>query len=534
MTIDDLPRELVYVVREDLTDVEKRTYETTVQKSGLPAEDPDEAATSLKQSGIIGLYDKIEAGNAEPEETSESIVAYTNSRKGVVCKITNINDQLVQYKDENGNLVNAVFETLEEAVNQINEGLVHEGSDPARDGALKLKLLKSDYELKNTLTLDAANRNGVINVVILTTAGINDTDGYPYNAPAYPWFEKVNNDDHDNRAHINRAFNEGSMIVANCPLTLDTILLNGKAQMNAESVPKVNGGIIHMNSTGSQTVNSLTVNSKAKLQNSIVDGNGGAIYLENSTTLIMNGEITACMTRSGDGGAVYADGTGSITLGGLISSCTADNGGAVYANTGKSITVKNGTRLIDNTATNNGGAICSEANVTVEGGSIGEVNAGNTAKYGGGVYMGDSASFTMTGGSISYNTANGGNGGGLFVKKNASNATQIRGGNISHNIARAQENEGGQGGAIFVAEGAKVSISGNASIAGNGANLGGAVYDQGDVTMSAGTISENHATIGGGAVYVTGGHSFAMSGGSITGNYSPQGAVSTGDAVDGV
>ena len=73
-----------------------------------------------------------------------------------------------------------------------------------------------------------------------------------------------------------------------------------------------------------------------------------------------------------------------------------------------------------------------------------------------------------------------------------------------------------------------MTISGTPVITGNEAAQGGAVYVDGTVSVTGGSMTGNAATEKGGAVYVANGKTFTMSGGSIKdGNKSPEGAVST-------
>jgi predicted outer membrane repeat protein len=149
----------------------------------------------------------------------------------------------------------------------------------------------------------------------------------------------------------------------------------------------------------------------------------------------------------------------------------------------------------------------------------------------------------MTGGTISNNTAETGNAGGIRV-----NHITITGGEFSGNKANgktvtgeggAQTVENGKGGAIYTRTGANVSING-ATFTDNEAYQGGAVYDQAaSFTVENVTMTGNSAIKNGGAVYVssiatnddgsakTG--PFNMSGGIISGNSSPEGAISTGE-----
>ena len=271
----------------------------------------------------------------------------------------------------------------------------------------------------------------------------------------------------------------------------------------------------------------LTVNDAATLQNSKVEGengiprangNGGAIYLGNGASLSMNGTIRDC--SAANGGGVYAD-AGAITTTGTITRCKATDGsgGALYVASGSGVNLNAGTKLTGNTASVDGGAVYSNANVILRG-IVGGTEAGDgnmATRNGGGIFMGSGGGFTMYAGSeIRGNAA--ADGGGLWTGSSA----RVAGGTLQGNSAS------GNGGALYAAEGAVVLISGVPSIAENEAKQGGAVYDGGSVTMTGGSMTANSASEKGGAVFVAREETFTMSGGSIQGgNKSPEGALST-------
>lgn len=70
------------------------------------------------------------------------------------------------------------------------------------------------------------------------------------------------------------------------------------------------------------------------------------------------------------------------------------------------------------------------------------------------------------------------------------------------------------GGAVYVSTGGTFKMTGG-GISGSKAERGGGVYTAGTFTMTGGTISDNTANHQGGGVYVSGGGNFEMSGGTI-------------------
>lgn len=174
-----------------------------------------------------------------------------------------------------------------------------------------------------------------------------------------------------------------------------------------------------------------------------------------------------------------------------ITNGKAENGaGIYYSGTGKLII--DNCIITDNEATRNGGGIYSSGNVQIISTTIKENN--------------------ITG-------ANAGTGEGLYI---FSGSVTMTGGEISQNISQL-----GDSGAIFVRKSAEFNFNGGL-ISGNGSR---AIYNNGSVNMTAGTIS-GHTAIRGGAIYNNG--SLNISGGSITGNSAiknPEGAGGNGGAI---
>lgn len=307
--------------------------------------------------------------------------------------------------------------------------------------------------------------------VTLTTAGVGDAD-YPYNGGV--------DDGSGNTAVVARGYNGGSMIVDNGTLTLDNIILDGGSGNGM--VSSTDGGIVQVNGN-----NRLTVNAAATLRNSQVapGKSGGAISMSQSSMLTMNGAIESCYASDG-GGIFAAAGFRSMIIGGQITECGATgtdergNGGAIMAasdgSTASYITINGAAALTGNSANSNGGAVYSSVTVNVR--NTAAISMNTAVVNGGGIYLDaaddDAVSFNMNGGSITGNSTENGDGGGLY----SSGASNISSGSFTGNVA--------------------------------------------------GTVTE---TGKGGAVYVVGGESLTMIGGSITGNKSSEGAVSTGESA---
>ena len=227
------------------------------------------------------------------------------------------------------------------------------------------------------------------------------------------------------------------------------------------------------------------------------------------------------------------EGTGTIT------GSTRKLGGGVLVLSGGRVTMESGQISLCSAPVNQNS--CGGAGVAVNGGtfildktaSINECNA----TYGAAVYIGTGSSlFEMRGGTIRNNIANSGYG----VIYSAGGTFRISGGSITDNVAYARgmiflnggkgSFEGGQitgnratyGGAVYIASAASVQM-GNILISDNTATAnGGAVYNEGQLSIFEGTRITGNKAVYGGAIYQTTGK-IKMVGGTITGNQAEKG-----------
>ena len=522
----DLPTELGFKIEEKLTEDQYANFRTYVTAGSA------EEILSYSASGTIGALKNV---------------AFRNNRYGLVCKIVNDTPgrEQLYYRENNDPTADptpAIFDELEKAFETISNGTSFFTADGASaDDKLRIEMVKSHYAMTRQATL-AVGHN-----VTLGTAQKTDPL-YPYPSDAVM------------PAVVSRGENTeppflGSMIVDNGNLTLDDITLDGGSEEGFTA--NENGGIVRVN--GART---LTLTENATLRNSNTSGNGGAVWIGKTAALVMNGVIRNC--EASNGGGVYAkDGFGGgmtgavgVTVGGTISVCTATAGNGGALNVGEAadiigeapVILTGSAALTGNRAvsvegednTGRGGAIHCATDVEINSGNV--AISGNTArKDGGGIFQSSESTFTMTGGTISNNTAETGNAGGIWA-----NDITITGGSFSGNAANGTtDGEGktvnGKGGAIYTKTGASVSITGT-TLEGNQAYQGGAVYDQAATfTVTNATMTGNTAIKNGGAVYVSSKQtdngavktgSFDMTGGTITGNQSPEGAVSTGSGAE--
>ena len=248
-------------------------------------------------------------------------------------------------------------------------------------------------------------------------------------------------------------------------------------------------------------------------------GGGGVFVCDGGNLLLKGGSIEK--NKGFQGGGVYVYGAGILTIesGAISENNGTNNGGGVwlYSNSADkhpTLTMTGG-QISKNTTAGGGGGVCvhSQSIMYMSGGGISEnMTTGSTP--GGGIFL-QGQKFEMTGGSIYKNSSNR-SGGGVHV--NGSKSTFImNGGAISENTA--------QGGAGVNVQNGQFTMNDNAHIEKNSttSNGGGVRVYMGAFVMNGGTISENHAKLGGGidrshdASAGTGG-SVAIHGGNISKN----------------
>ena len=264
---------------------------------------------------------------------------------------------------------------------------------------------------------------------------------------------------------------------------------------------KLNGTFSYQTIPASVYANSITIDGAPEAgtpggANAVIDGTGGhdgalAIGTPIPVT-IQNLTVQNGYSQRGGGGISAEEISAKLTLGSgvLITNNSAHHGGGVAvagnskANMRGKLTILDGCVIKGNTATQQGGGICaSEADVYIEGGTVGgdDESSSNKAEKGGGIYIGqgdnyDNSTITMSGGTIIGNKANG-------------------------------VDDEDTGGGVYIASGTKFYME-DGTITGNQASYGGGIFANSGATfvMSGGTISENE----GFAVYTLA--DFTMSG----------------------
>lgn len=272
-----------------------------------------------------------------------------------------------------------------------------------------------------------------------------------------------------------------------------------------------NGGAIGLDAVSTATItdSELSVNTAANIGGAIVVANasltltdslilnnsagaqGGGIFnirSENGTsTVTVNGSTFDGNTAATDGGALYnLAGIASI-VGGKITGNSANYGGGISNNGGT--LVVNGTHFEDNVAQAFGGGISTfaGANTTVSNATF----SGNTAATGAGIW--NDATLAVEATTLDGNVA-------VYVNDDYLYGGAVYNeGSLTLTNSTVSNNESPHGGGL-TNNGGNVTIS-NVTFAGNkAAGLGGAIlnYDSGTLTITSSTISQNQADVGGG------------------------------------
>jgi LPXTG-motif cell wall-anchored protein len=248
----------------------------------------------------------------------------------------------------------------------------------------------------------------------------------------------------------------------------------------------VGGGIC--NQAGTVTVDASTISAN-------VAGSGGGIW--NGNTLNVQNGSTVSANIAGSGGGIWNDGSLNIQNGSAVSANTATAVGGGICNWAGTVTVDAST-VSANVATSSGGGILNEATLNIQNGStIGGAGAGNQAtNYGGGIsnWYG---TVTVDASTVSANTVIT-YGGGIWNDGtlNVQNGSTI-GGAGAGNTAR-------YGGGIFSDEGSTTTVDASTVSANSAADRGGGIYNNQDTlnvqngSIIGGAGAGNQARDGGG------------------------------------
>ena len=369
-------------------------------------------------------------------------------------------------------------------------------------------------------------------------------------------------------------YNAGTLTLKNCTVS-------GCTATSGDAAGQGFGGGIYSEYASSLTVENTTVSGNratlgggifiggscnAQITDSTIQSNiaesatlgtfgGGGIFINDGGSLTLSGDDskiilnTAQSTTSGKiphGGGVLC--RGSMTMeGGTISQneVIADfasgygyGGGVALEPTGPTSSgtfTMSGGSISRNNATFGGGIANRGLNLVLSGGTIGDIN-GNTASYGGGVYVGSfpfttpkEATCTISGCTIERNTATA-YGGGIFSEDSS---ITFNAGSVEFNKVESSSIDYIGGGGIYIKQGT-LNFGGTGKIKNNSAQTstisaaGGGLYlyEGGIVNMDGGSIEANSAKspsgdagcAQGGGVYISGSGKMTLSDGTISDN----------------
>lgn len=267
----------------------------------------------------------------------------------------------------------------------------------------------------------------------------------------------------------------------------------------------------------------------------------------NRELTIYGGTSGATLNRGAkDINLFYVESSGKLTL----ENITIDGKKGTYQNcnpliyTRGTLTLEKGAALQNNHAQYVGSAIQAMGGSLIMNGGF--IQDNETAYNGGGIYLGQDATFEMTGGTIQRNTGDGGGGidaqcqvtmtggtiqnntatrcgGGIMLNRSGSGLV-MSGGSITGNHAKASSSSSsdyGNGGGVYANSGTKLTLSNGASIDNNTAEKNGGgvyAYSSATLTLNGGTIAKNKAEVYGGGVYAYTSMTLTLDGGKIQEN----------------
>ena len=407
----------------------------------------------------------------------------------------------------------------------LNYGTISDNSSTSKGGGI--------YIYKETVEANAVDES------ILTVSGNTSSSG----AGIYieeGSLEMANGTIRQNS--ITGTGNGGGIYIENGDFTINA------GEISGNSVGNGNGGGVYI--VGSDGNGNFTMDGPGAITGNSASGNGenvgfgGGIYVHGGNfTLTENASAGSISGNESvnDGGGVYINGGKFVQNAGAISTniSDADGGGVCIVNggtftmSGGSIT-QNGKEGQTIHTQNGGGVYLNGGNFVLENGTISNNGA---AVNGGGVFLtGENCTHQLQKGDITGNTA--GYGGGVYLEKGLfklGTAGNVLDGNISNNAAQF-------GGGVYIGSGSTSSVSDDSSveptegfimyggkITGNStSDDGGGIYlNGGSFLMYNGDIISNSSLTDGGGVCIANNGNFTMNNGNITKNGLKTGTVVT-------
>ena len=239
----------------------------------------------------------------------------------------------------------------------------------------------------------------------------------------------------------------------------------------------------------------LTIESVAGAAATVLDSDGTSrILLLDGDSIIRGLTFKDGDAGGGDGGAIYSHNYDLTVEDSVFVNNQGSGGGAIYA---FDLDLVLGSTFTDNSADNDGGAIYVDDDI-VDGNGDGESG--------------------LIGNTFSGNTADD-DGGAVVVNSDLESSSAISGNTFSNNVADEDENDFGDGGAVWVNDDTNGTFTSN-TFSDNSAVYGGAVWVGDDIEELIGdnTFSGNTANEDGGALYTDEDFDGALSDNIFSGN----------------
>ena len=473
--------------------------DSTIEDVSSSSSRPEFSLAAIKSSGKLNLnYMHIENINATSSPTGGGI--YLSS-----SDTTTINNSVIKWiKAKTGS---AMY------ISEYNSGDVFVSNTTIEQCAA----LKQTSQLGGTIkTLGATSSN-------LTVDNVQFRYNYSYGHGAGLYWNAANKNDtsenkkepllilRDSNFYKNKATKMGGavLIESNAKLQGDCLIEGNEALLG--------GGIAVNGYVGSDAQSSMASNfsidigSGISLKDNIATSGGGlALSLGEDMKLGVGSSIEL------------------IINGALVSGNQATEGGGVYfsnnsleSNNYKVNLKMNFGNILNNVATSNGGGFyLNDVDFIMEDGLISgnSVTSSSSSNGNGGGVLSTNANFTLNGGTISENTASG-NGGGFYVYSDETDAKTVNmsNGNILKNTAK---NGGG-----FAITGANLTATmDGTNLSENSATNGGAIYiNSSNFNLEKGTITKNTVTENGGAFYINDNSVVNLNDGKIDNNKAKNG-----------
>ena len=241
--------------------------------------------------------------------------------------------------------------------------------------------------------------------------------------------------------------------------------------------------------------NSVDIRGNATFTGNVASDDGGGIYAESNSNITISGNSTfICNSATYNGGGIYAESQSNMIISGnstFIGNSADANGGGIYALSNSNVNISGMSTFVVNSAGGRTIYAMPKRNVDI---SENTISIGNSATFGGGIYVGSSSTVDINGYATFIGNSASGDGGGVYAI--SSNSVNIGGNTIFNG------NSATNGGCIFVDT--LLNLWGNCTFTNCLASVGGAIYAKGTRVKINGTnvFNGNTAKYFGGGIYV--------------------------------